>query len=97
MKTTLSALIALLMLVLSVSISAEQPTDDELEAQITIIKKRTTLIEEFRRNGTLYMVKITPKSGFPYYLIDSDGDGSLETKRNHLEAHETVRWEIFRW
>jgi hypothetical protein len=82
---------------MSLPLTAQTPTDDELETQITIIKKRNTLIEEYRRNGSVYMVKITPKSGYPYYLIDSDGDGSLETKKNHLEDHETVRWELFRW
>jgi hypothetical protein len=33
-------------------------------------------MEEYRMNGKLYMVKVTPAHGVPYYLIDQRGDGS---------------------
>jgi hypothetical protein len=43
------------------------------------------------------MVKITPSKGLPYYLVDSDGDGVLETRRNELDNPEVVKWRIFSW
>ncbi|MCK7578061.1 MAG: DUF2782 domain-containing protein [Chromatiales bacterium] len=33
--------------------------------------------EEYRIGGRLYMVKVTPKRGRPYYLVDRDGHGEF--------------------
>lgn len=44
-------------------------------AEVTITKKQDTTIEEYRVGGRLYMIKVTPKHGKPYYLIDQQGDG----------------------
>ena len=59
-----------------------QPPSDASEnvvvpdnAQVTITKKRDLTIEEYRVGGRLYMIKITPKHGKPYYLVDDVGDG----------------------
>jgi len=47
-------------------------------------------------NGVLYMVKIIPGLGPPYYLIDGDGDGYLESRHNELEP-SVPQWMIYRW
>ncbi|SFW10685.1 DUF2782 domain-containing protein [Nitrosovibrio sp. Nv17] len=53
-------------------------TDDPmLEPQVTIIKRGEDQIEEYRINGHLYMIKVTPRIGLPYYLIDNQGDGTF--------------------
>lgn len=70
---------------------------EELQPEVTIIRRGQDVIEEYRVDGQLYMVKITPSRGLPYYLIDSDGDGSLETRRNELDNPEVVKWRIFSW
>ncbi|MDH3526649.1 MAG: DUF2782 domain-containing protein [Gammaproteobacteria bacterium] len=71
---------------------------DELEPEVTIIKRDKETIHEYRVNGQLYMVKIEPRNGPPYYLIDKDGDGSLESRYNKLEPALLVpSWMIFRW
>jgi hypothetical protein len=73
-------------------------TDDELEPEVSIIKRDDAIVHEYRMNGQLYMVKITPRRGFPYYLIDSDGDGSLESRRNQIDPAMVVpSWMIYRW
>ncbi len=71
--------------------------EEGVEPQITIRKRGHEEIEEYRINGQLYMVKITPSKGLPYYLMDSDGDGSLETRRNSLDDPEVVKWRLFTW
>lgn len=71
--------------------------EEGLEPQITITRHGKAAIEEYRVNGQLYMIKITPSKGLPYYLVDSDGDGSLETRRNSLNDPEVVKWRIFSW
>jgi hypothetical protein len=43
--------------------------DPELEPQITIIKRGEDTIEEHRINGELYMIKVIPRVGPPYYLV----------------------------
>lgn len=49
--------------------------DPELEPQITIIKSGGDTIEEYRLNGELYMIKVIPRVGFPYYLGKNRGYG----------------------
>ena len=69
-----------------------------IEPEVRIINQQGNTVEEFRTQGRLYMVKITPSKGYPYYLVDSDGDGKLETRRNDLDPDIVVpRWTIFSW
>ncbi|NTV95978.1 MAG: DUF2782 domain-containing protein [Thiobacillus sp.] len=51
--------------------------DAELEPQVTINRKGENKIEEFRMRGRLYMIKVTPRHGKPYYLVDQRGDGQM--------------------
>lgn len=51
--------------------------DAALEPQVTITKRGEDKIEEYRINGRLYMIKVTPRIGLPYYLIDNQGDGTF--------------------
>lgn len=71
--------------------------NEDLQPEVTITKRGGDTIQEYSINGQVYMVKITPSKGLPYYLIDSDGDGSLETRRNELDDPEVVQWRIFSW
>jgi hypothetical protein len=70
---------------------------EELQPEVTIRTRGDATVEEYRSNGRLYMVKITPSRGYPYYLIDSDGDGSFDTRRNELDPPNINRWILFRW
>jgi hypothetical protein len=56
---------------------AMAPLDDTLEPQVTIIKRQGSTVEEYRINGKLYKIKVTPENGVPYTLIDQRGDGSF--------------------
>lgn len=69
-----------------------------LEPEVTIIHKKEATIEEYRVNGNLYMVKVTPNVGAPYYLLDMDGNGSLETRRRGIRDTMSVpQWVLFSW
>ena len=73
-------------------------TSDDMEPEVTISRRGEETIEEYRINGELYMVKVIPAKGVPYYLMDADGDGSLETRRGELDPRLLVpSWSIFRW
>jgi len=73
--------------------------DEQLEPTVTIRDTEDRLIEEYRINGRVYMIKITPKKGIPYYYIDSDGDGQLELDMNQqaLNPVQPVYWKIKEW
>lgn len=52
-----------------------EPPDTYLEPEITIVVKPDVVQYEYRINGQLYMIKVVPAKGKPYYLIDPDGTG----------------------
>ncbi len=55
-------------------------------------------VEEYRLGGVLYMIKIMPTKGAPYYLVDTDGDGNLETRYNDLQVGLLIpAWVLLRW
>ena len=60
-------------------------------------KVEQTIIEEFKNRGIRY-IKVTPKKGPSYYLIDSDGDADMDTRRNELDPNLMIpSWTIFTW
>ncbi|MDA0821889.1 MAG: DUF2782 domain-containing protein [Proteobacteria bacterium] len=72
--------------------------DEELEPEITIVQRKDATVEEYRLNGLLYMVKITPIVGKAYYFVDRDGDGIMESKMS--DAYNNLRvpqWVILSW
>ena len=77
-----------------------QPEDDSRnipEPEVRIIRKKDTVIEEYRVNGSLRFIKVTPTSGPAYYLVDTDGDGVLETRENDLDNPPINRWILLQW
>ncbi len=76
----------------------EQELEKMPEPEVRIIKRPHHVAEEYRINGYLYLVKITPRSGPPYYLSDMDGDGYLESRHDDLSPDFRIpRWVLFRW
>jgi len=51
--------------------------DAAAESEVTIQQQGEDTYEEYRVNGQLYMIKVTPKSGVPYYLVDTAGTGNF--------------------
>ncbi len=71
---------------------------EQLEPEIKIIEREDAHVTEYRVKGHLYMVKITPIVGQPYYLIDRDGDGEMENRVNNIyQDVATPEWVLFRW
>lgn len=66
--------------------------------EVTIRRREGSIVEEYRLNGRLYMVRVVPERGVPYYLIDTDGDGQLDTRRNQFDHGIMVPgWVLFEW
>ena len=71
--------------------------DANLEPQVTIVKTEREMREEFRINGKLYMVKVTPAVGAPYYLIDKNGDGYFAESSTPTPVTKPPMWVIHSW
>lgn len=55
-------------------------------------------IEEFKQNGRVYMVRVTPSFGPAYYIVDSNGDGRLDQRRvGGMEEVMPPMWKLFSW
>jgi hypothetical protein len=69
---------------------------DELEPEITIVHQGKQVHEEYRIHGRLYMIKVYPAKGPPYYLIDYEGRGRY--RRSDLEPTIAIpNWVIRRF
>ena len=68
------------------------------EPEVNIIHRKDTTIEEYRVNGRIRYVKIIPRKGKPYYLVDKDGDGELETRHSDLDGIPPINeWILLEW
>ncbi|MEE4218154.1 MAG: DUF2782 domain-containing protein [Xanthomonadales bacterium] len=72
---------------------------EQVDPTVRIIDEEDRMIEEYSVNGKVYMVKVTPKKGLPYYYIDTDGDGKLELDPDQraLNPVQPVYWKIAEW
>lgn len=78
--------------------SPEQDESVRPTPDVTIIQGGDKTIAEYRIHGRLYMIKVTPKNAPPYYLVDTDGDGNLETNRNELTEDLLIpNWTLLQW
>ena len=76
----------------------EAVTENTLGPEVQILQDKHANIEEFRSNGKVYMIKVKPKKGPAYYLVDADGDGQLDTRRNDLQPDLLIpSWVLFSW
>ena len=74
---------------------ALQIIDDSVQPEVTIRKRGEDTVEEYRVNGILYKVVVTPAHGVPYTLIDPKGDGNLIPMDNAGGQRMSVpMWEI---
>ena len=76
----------------------ETQGDITREPEVTIRRRAEDTIMEYRVNGRLYMVQIVPRKGIPYFLVDTDGDGNLDTRYNDLDEGLAIpAWVILSW
>lgn len=67
------------------------------QPEVRIIRKKDVVIEEYRVNGQLRFIKITPTAGSPYYMVDTDGDGILETRNDNFANPPINQWILLEW
>lgn len=102
-------LIALLMVLAATPLAAQQPpkleplpepppmpSDQTPEPQVTILKRGQDTVQEYRISGKLYMIKVTPPHGVPYYLIDQEGNGVM-TRQDVMPTLAVPLWVLKSW
>ena len=73
-----------------------RPSD--IEPAVTLRQYENRVTEEYRINGNLYMIKITPIAGPPYYLVDDSGTGDMEIRRGPAGRDIKIpRWTLLTW
>ena len=54
------------------------------------------VVEEYRLNGRVYLVKVRPLKGIPYTLQDTNGDGRLDAKDGDGPVRP-VYYTLYEW
>ena len=70
---------------------------ETIEPEVTIIETGQELIYEYRVRGRLYMVRVQPQIGPPYYLLDLNGDGMLDAQESDPRNISIPQWVLFSW
>ena len=73
----------------------EIAADPELQPQITKIEHENETIEEYRVNGRLNMVKVTPRHGRPYYLVPNNAKGGFVRYDSLDSGLKVPQWVMF--
>ena len=69
--------------------------DDAEAPQVTIRQEGESKVEEFRtRGGKIYAIRVTPKIGKPYVLVDPDGKGTMTNATEINSGVRAPQWTI---
>ena len=95
MRIALAALAAL-----ALAACASVPADPTAALSGANVATRTEangdVVSEYRVAGQLRIVKIVPKVGVTYYLIDDDNDGRLDRRQGEGPI-SPVNYTLFKW
>ena len=71
--------------------------DSSPEPEVSIVKKGEDTVEEYRINGELYMMKVTPAHGVSYYLMKEDQEGGWSRSEGPTPPLVIPKWVLFRF
>ena len=98
MRVSLAVLLAPVLLALGAC--ASMPDEDPIAglqgADVTTRMVDGDKVEEYRVQGQLQVVKVTPRRGKTYYLMDKNGDGRLDSSKGEGPV-SPVLWKLFQW
>jgi hypothetical protein len=73
----------------------EIANDPELQPQVTVTRRDNETVEEYRVNGRVTMVKVTPRHGKPYFLMADGPDGALSRRESLDSGVKVPLWLLF--
>ncbi len=72
------------------------PADQDDAPSVNIRQEGETKIEEFRtKDGRIYAVRVTPRIGKPYLLVDPDGKHPITDTGNFGTGTRPAQWTLF--
>ena len=71
--------------------------DLSLETKVTIVKKGSDTVEEYRANGKLYKMRVVPAKGPAYFLVDPKGDGNFSRVDGPAAKIAVPTWVLIEW
>ena len=72
------------------------PADQDDAPTVNIRQEGETKIEEFRtKEGRVYAVRVTPKIGKPYLLVDPDGKHPITSSGDIGTGVRPAQWTLF--
>jgi hypothetical protein len=75
-----------------------QDPDEQIQPQVVIRREDDRIVEEYSSGGQVYMIRVTPlEDGPSYYLLDTDGNGTLESRHEHMQPVKPAYWKIAEW
>ena len=72
----------------------QQRSGEAIEPEVYVVDTKRGVEHRYMVNGQLYMVKVVPKHGAPYYLLDTDGDGELDAREDDIRSIGTHQWVL---
>jgi hypothetical protein len=67
------------------------------EPQVRIPVQKGDKVEPVRKGGQVIMLKVTPKNGPVYYLIDTSGNGTWMRRDSLDDGVRVPMWPIKTW
>lgn len=96
MRTQIRLLLVALLVACPLIAAAAEDEAPSAEPDVTIQKDGDNFVQEYKANGFVYAVKITPKHGKPYYLVRADGT-SGQFIRSDQPDMLIPQWVLFSW
>jgi hypothetical protein len=78
-------------------VALPQIADENLEPEVRIVETDRGTVYEYSTGGVVYMVRIMPAEGPPYYLLDTDGDGQLDVRYRDPNNIAIPQWLLYQW
>ena len=89
-----TALIASLLLTACATTGADAPQSPANAVESTRTESNGDIVSEYRVQGQLRMVRVQPAHGPVYYMIDSNGDGRLDSNKGEVSP---VYFKLYGW
>ncbi|MCG8537395.1 MAG: DUF2782 domain-containing protein [Pseudomonadales bacterium] len=95
----LRALLPILLILPTALMARVEPREGEEaiapEPSVTIVHDNHQVMHVHEINGDVYGIRVHPKNGKPYNLIDTNGDGNFI--RNNAEKILVPEWILLKW
>ncbi|WP_110670425.1 DUF2782 domain-containing protein [Salinicola halophilus] len=80
------------LIVLALPAQAQSSSQPPPTPEVMTIQEAGQTLEEYRVDGRLYAIRVTPASGAAYFLLDTTGNGNFErVNRDRVAVPDWVR------